>query len=287
VPPGVSLAQGGASIGALEALLLESIERASTTKADLLLLPPLLFEAEELEQAGTGLAQAPGPLTAPGPLRAAQPRAQQPPSACAPALVAAPFSTLGCGLLGTDGFSADATAMCCGALAALNALRCLCSAAHAPMLRLLAGEVGVVCVVAPAVCGFRVVIAEQCAVIAAPTLLPPKRASTPHAVATRPPPVPMPPKAAVEHVALPPPRPATPARPPAVPPLPPPPSPRPPQRPPPPPPPPRPVAKPPPHPSPPQVRSAPPSTPWVYSQQPRVQQPLNQAVLIGTEDELD
>jgi hypothetical protein len=276
----VSLAQGGASIGALEALLLESIERASTTKADLLLLPPLLFEAEELEQVSARPAQAPGPLTAPGLLRAAQPRAQQPPSACAPALVAAPFSTLGCGLLGTDGFSADATAMCCGALAALNALRCLCSAAHAPMLRLLAGEVGVVCVVAPAVCGFRVVIAEQCALVAAPTLLPPKRASP-----STPPPVPMPPKAAAEHAALPPPRPATPARPPAMPPLPPPSSPRPPPRPPPPPP--RPVAKPPPHPSPPLPRQAPPSTPWVYSQQPRVQQPLNQAVLIGTEDELD
>ena len=267
--PGTSMLEGGQS-ATLEALLLASIEAASTTKAELLLLPPLLFSPEELEQAGAPV-QAPGPLVAPSPQPAAQ---QLPRSACTAALVAAPFTTMGCGLLGTDGFSADATAMCCGALAALNALRCLCAAVHEPTLRRLAGEVGVVCVVAPVVCGFRVIIAEQCALSSAPTLLPPRRATLPPAVMSAPP-MPMPPTQHPPAVPLPSPMspaPRLPERPPSSPPHP---AHKPPAAP---------ALRPPAPPPPPPPR--PPSLSSIFTQLPRVQQPINQAVIIGTEDEV-
>ena len=273
--PGASILEGGQSAATLEALLLASIEAASTTKAELLLLPPLLFSPEELEQAGAP-AQAPGPLVAPGPQQAAK---QLPRSACTAALVAAPFTAMGCGLLGTDGFSVDATAMCCGALAALNALRCLCAAEHASALRRMAGDVGVVCVVAPVVCGFRIIVAEQCAVASAPTLLPPRRTTTPPAPTMTAQPVLMAPTQhpPVNLPAVPPPSPNYP-------------TPRPPERPPSSPahltqkPPPAPALRPPAPPPLPPPR--PPSLPTIFTQLPRVQQPINQAVLIGTEDEV-
>lgn len=101
-------------------------------------------------------------------------------TACSASFVAAPFTAaLNCVLLGTLGFDTAAAQLCCGTLAAHNALRCPCAAQHAQLLLSLRAEVGIVAAVAPSVCGFALVTAEACASVSlgvAPTQLQPQAA---------------------------------------------------------------------------------------------------------------